>query len=115
MKSMWVKSLAEVEPVFSSFMVMVVPKTVALSTLKLVLDRATDRSIAAVEARSMTSLDTRMVCPVIMITVNNRPRINMAAMLLSITSYTVQFRGEASDSRGIHHSILARAAWSPWL
>jgi len=70
--------------------------TVALSTLKLVLDRVTDRSIAAVEARSMTPLDTRTDRPINVIVLNNRPSISMAAMLLAIRSYMVEFcRGES--------------------
>ena len=95
-------------------MVTVVPNTVMLS-VKLVLVRDVARSMAAVEARSMTPLDTMVDRPIKVITLSNRPRINMAAMLLAITLYTVQFRGGASQSRGIYHSMLARAAWRPWL
>ena len=83
--------------------------------LKLVLARAEARSIAAVEARSITPLETMVDRPISVITLNRRPRISMAATLLPITLYTVQFRGEVFRSRGVYSSMLARAAWGTCL
>ena len=73
---------------FLSFIVTVVPKTVMLSTLKLVLARVSARLRAAVDERSITALETMMDRAINVMILNNNARISIAATLLAIASYT---------------------------